>query len=297
EELNYVPDQAGRSLRQGTTNMVGFMMETSPETGSYGSDFFTGVFDGVQTVVVRNRMDLLVLLCSQSEDPDDYLRRVVARRFVDGLILSSTRRTDPRIDLLIERKIPFVTLGRSGSGDGYPWIDLDFEGVAETAVDRFVRNGHHRIAIATAVRDRNFGYVFVDAYRTALARHGIAFDPGIVFREELNERGGYHLGEMLLAQTDRPSAVLLVDELMAIGLYQKMADAGLRVGKDLAVVGFRDSPRSQHLSPSLTRYRTLARDLGVRLGKVLLAEMSGRDPASEAVGEIWPMDLIVGESG
>ena len=102
---------------------------------------------------------------------------------------------------------------------------------------------------------------------------------------------------MLLAQTDQPSAVLLVDELMAIGLYQKMADAGLRVGNDLAVVGFRDSPRSQHLSPSLARYRTLARDLAVWLGKVLLAEMSGRDPASEAVGEIWPMDPIVGESG
>ena len=94
------------------------------------------VFGGVQSVFRRHQLDLVALLCGTDEDPGAYLNRVVGRRFVDGLIISATIRDDPRIPFLLERKIPFVALGRSAAGGCFPWIDLDFEGVAVTAVTR-----------------------------------------------------------------------------------------------------------------------------------------------------------------
>ncbi len=128
ERLGYVANQSGRSLRQGTTNIIGFMMQTGTEITGQGDTFFMSVFDGVQAVFARHKLDLVALLCSSEEDPTDYLRRVVARGFADGLILSATRRHDPRIEFLAERNIPFVTLGRSLTDAGRPWLDLDFEG-------------------------------------------------------------------------------------------------------------------------------------------------------------------------
>ena len=103
------------------------------------------------------------------------------RGVFDGMILAATQRIDPRIELLESAEIPFVTLGRSTSGGDYPWIDLDFEGVAHTAIDRFVAAGHRRIAVTLPLGNINFGQIFENAYRDALERNGIAFDPRLMF--------------------------------------------------------------------------------------------------------------------
>ena len=71
-------------------------------------------------------------------------------------------------------------------------------------MDRLVRNGHRSIALATAPKDLNFGYAFLDAYKAALRRHRIGFDPDLVFREDLNEAGGYRVAETLLSRKHAP---------------------------------------------------------------------------------------------
>ena len=151
------PNQAGRALRKGSTGIVGFMMQTGSEITGEGDTFFMSVFDGVQTVFARHQLDLVALLCSSEEDPDAYLRRVVERGFADALIISATKRHDSRIDFLAQRKIPFVALGRSLSDAGHPWLDLDFEGMAEIGVERLVAKGHRRIGIFAPVDDLNLG--------------------------------------------------------------------------------------------------------------------------------------------
>lgn len=296
--MGYVPNQSGRSLRQGMTNAIGFIIEINAETRSQGDTFFMSVFDGVQTVFAQHKLDLVVLLCSSEEDPFEQLRRVVARRFVDGLVISATKRHDPRIDFLIERDIPFVALGRSLSGGDHSWIDIDFEGVARQSVDRLVARGHRRIALANVASELNLGYVFENAYRVAMASHGLAVDPTLIVREQTTEIGGYRVGEALLALPEPPSAVVLVNEMLAIGLYRRLHEAGLTPGRDMAIIGLRQSPQARFLSPALTCFRISLHDVGEELARSLLARM----PAYQAqypqgvVQKIWPMQLITGES-
>ncbi len=297
-ELGYVPNQSGRSLRQGTTNSVGFMIESGGEATGNGDNFFLGVFEGVQTALGRHHLDLVVLPCSTDEDPTEYLRRMVARRLVDALIISATHRKDPRIDLLTKTRIPFITLGRTGTPGHHPWIDLDFEGVANRAVDRLVANGHSRIALALPSNDINLGFVFFEAYKAALARHGLPFDPTLVIRAKSSEQGGYQVGHEMLGLTPRPTAVLLIYELMAIGVYRRLNEEGVQPGRDIAVVGFRESPQSRFLSPTLTCFRMSLRDLGIALGESLLASMPAYAETypQGLVQRIWPLELVPGES-
>lgn len=296
-EFGYVPNQSGRSLRQGTTNAIGFMIE-SGNAGDNGDNFFLGVVDGVQSVLSRHHLDLVVLPCPTEEDPAQYVQRIVARRLVDALIISATHRRDARIEFLNKARIPFVALGRSGTNGDYPWLDLDFEDVVNRAVDRLVAAGHRRIAVGVPSNDINLGFVYLDGYKAALARHGIDFEPGIVIRAASSEQGGYQIAHELLAMPDRPTAVVLIYEQMAIGLYRRLNEAGLRPGRDIAVIGFRESPLSRFLSPTLTSFRLSLRDLGVALGESLLASM----PAYEEiypqglVQRLWPMELVPGES-
>jgi DNA-binding LacI/PurR family transcriptional regulator len=298
EELGYVANQSGRSLRQGTTNVIGLMMESSKETAENGDNFFLGLTSGLQIALARHKLDLIMLPCPSDEDPYEYLKRMVARRVVDALIITAIQRHDKRIDLLSKAKIPFVTLGRSLSGSNYRWMDLDFDGVANCAVDRLVARGHRRIAIAGPDGDVNLGYIFMDGYRKALERHGIAYDPSLVIRVKTTEQGGYQAGEDLLQLKDRPTAVILIYELMAIGLYRRLAEAGVIPGHDIAIIGFREEPRAKFLQPALTCFRMSLRDLGVELAETLLAGMPAYAPFYPKAQhhKIWPLTLAPGES-
>lgn len=296
-ELGYVPNQSGRSLRQGTTNAIGFMIE-SGNSADNGDNFFLGVVDGVQSVLSRHHLDLVVLPCSTEEDPAQYVQRIVARRLVDALIISATHRKDARIEYLTKARVPFIALGRSGTKGNYPWLDLDFETVVTRAVDRLVAGGHRRIAVGVPSNDINLGFIYLDGYKAALARHGIEFDPSLVIRAASSEQGGYQIAHELLAMRERPTAVALIYEQMAIGLYRRFNEIGLVPGRDIAVIGFRESPLSRFLSPTLTSFRLSLRDLGVALGESLLASMPAYADIypQGLVQRVWPMELIPGES-
>jgi DNA-binding LacI/PurR family transcriptional regulator len=299
KRLGYAPNQAARSLAQGTTRSVGFMMDLDRETTASSEYFFMGVFDGVQSILTEHGLDLLVLPRPTKEHSLAYLERYVARGVFDAMILASTQRIDPRIELLESAAIPFVTLGRSSSGQNYPWIDLDFEGVANEAVDRLVAAGHRRIAVTIPYGTINFGPVFEQAYVQALERNGISFDPTLVFVTRRNEQAGYELVDRMVAVADAPTAVLLIYEIAAIGVYRRLAELGRSPGKNFAIVGFRDEPTVRFLVPSLTCFSASLHEIGEDLAKALLA----RIPAAASsfpqtlVRKLSPLTLRPGDSG
>ncbi len=296
-ELGYVPNQSARSLRRGRTGVIGFMMQTGHEITGQGDSFFMSVFDGVQTVLSRHHLDLVALLCSSDENAADYLRRMVARGFADGLIISSTQRIDPRIAFLAERKVPFATLGRSTTDAGQPWLDIDFETMGREAVNRLVAKGHRRIAITLPRDDTNLGHIFRNAAEAALHAHGLALDPALIVRSSPSESGGYAIARTLLAGDPRPTAVVLVNESVSTGLYRGLNEAGYRPGRDIAIIG-RENPATRFLSPTLTSFRQSLRDLGIALGEALLASMPAYADIYPfgIVRKVWPIELVPGES-
>lgn len=297
--MGYVPNQAGRSLRRGSTGVVGFMMQTGSHITGEGDVFFMSVFDGVQTVLARHQLDLVALLCSSEEDPDAYMQRVVTRGFADALIISATKRIDHRIGYLAGRKIPFIALGRSETDAGHPWLDLDFEGMADVGVSRLIAKGHRRVGVFAPLDETNLGFVFVDAYRKVLDRHGLAFDPDLVFRAHPNEQGGHQIARAIAAMPaeKRPTSFVLTNEVMSLGFYNGLYEVGLIPGKNFAVIG-RDSPQAHYLVPKLTCFRLSLRELGVALAEALLATMPAYADAYPfgITRRVIPLELVLGNS-
>ena len=298
QRLGYAPNQAARALAQGMTRSVGFMIELDQESTASTDYFFMGVFDGVQHVLAKHGLDLLVLPCASSQDHYTYLERFVSRSAVDGMILAATRTIDRRIELLQSAKIPFVTLGRSDTGSGYSWIDLDFEGSVATAIDRFVQRGHRRIAVTVPHGEVNFGAVFKRAYQDNLARHGIDFDPALIFVTRRQEDVGDAIVDNMLANPEPPTAVLLIYEVTAIGIYRRLRELGLEPGRDFAVVSFRDEPTVRFLAPSMTCFHVSLQELGMSLAHALLPQipLRGQQSSQSIVQSRAPMTLVPGES-
>ena len=295
--LNYVPNQSGRSLRQGTTGMIAAMIPTS-EDKPLADTIFMSVLEGLREYLDDRGLDLMVLICGPEEQAYAYLRRTVERRLADGILISDTLRVDPRIDYLLERQIPFVAFGRSQSAGHYPWVDLDVESIADQAVARLTGLGHTRIALAQREGHINYTYLLVEACQDALRRRGVPFDPHLIFEAPGTEEGGHRLGEALIGMSDPPTAVILTGDTMAIGLYRRLAEAGIRPGRDMAIIGFQETPNGRFLLPKLTCFRGDHQRLGARLGEALLATMPAyaSEPPAPLIQMRWPLEMIVGES-
>jgi LacI family xylobiose transport system transcriptional regulator len=129
-----------------------------------------------------------------------------------------------------------------------------------------------------------------------MAEAGLAIEPSWIVRAENSYGEAYASArQMLLDRTDdRPTAIVAMSDLMAIGAINAGWDAGLHVGQDLAVVGFDDAPVARFLRPSLTSLRQPIAEVGERLATMLADLCSGRSLSERQV--LLPPELVVRES-
>ncbi len=295
--LGYTPNQFGRTLRIGRTATVGFMLTLEHDSAVHGDPFFMALLEGVQAGLVEHGLDLVILLARKGEDGETFLRRHIARGTVDGWLLSGTQFEDARIKLLSERRIPFVALGRTASVGDYSWIDLDFEGVVAEAMTLLLANGHHRIGLVTPPATINNSHIVVAEYRAALAEAGLAVDEALIHRGDTDEHDGEAATRELMALAQPPSALLLMGETAPVGAYRALRGLGCEPGRDIAVVGLRDNPTCQALSPDLTCFTLDLNALGLALAQELVAIIADKDSNARARLHLrWPMELRLRQS-
>lgn len=291
-ELGYRPNHSGRSLRHGKTNTIGLVMETGSASSLSGDNFFVHLVDEMKAALAEQGYDLILLPCHSADDPTTFLERLIRRGLVDAVVITATLPQDARIALLVDEGTPFLALGRSQTPGDYAWIDLDFDGVVRRAVAELAGRGHRRIAIAAPRRNVNLAHVWLDGYRAALQEAGLAADEGLILRVSTSENGGLELADRILAMDDRPTAVILSHELMAIGIYSRLQQEGLMPGSDLSIIAFRQNPQLRFLQPSLASFALDVRAVGRAVGEAVLAVQGG----GPAVRHIWPMDYVPGDS-
>jgi DNA-binding LacI/PurR family transcriptional regulator len=290
-EFGYSPSFAGRSLRKGASGMVAMMLPTS--SGAVTADtIFMPVLEGLRRSFLAEQIDLFVGFASPDPTDISYLHRSVEKSLFEGVIIADILQIDPRITYLLERGVPFVAFGRSETTGDYSWIDLDFEQATREAVARLRQQGHTRIALGSTADGINYGRVVERTFREALIAGGLEPREDLIFYVGGSERGGHLLGDRWFAMSERPTAAVLANDLMAVGLYRRLAEGGAVPGRDLALITLIEQQSTRFLHPRPTYFATDLPALGERLGVALRAAMRG-DPLTH---ELWPMQLRAGGS-
>lgn len=295
--LGYTPNQSGRTLRIGRTATVGFMLTLEHDSALHGDPFFMALLEGVQAGLFEHGLDLVILLARKGEDGETFLRRHIARGTVDGWLLSGTQHEDARIALLLERKIPFVALGRTASASDYAWIDLDFEGLVAQAMALLIADDHRRIGLVAPPATINNSHVVIAAYRAALAGAGLTVDEDLIHRGDSDEHDGEAATRQLMSLDRPPTALLLMGETAPVGAYRALRSLGREPGRDIAVIGLRDNPTCRALSPDLTCFTLDLNALGLMLAQQLVAILGHEDGGMPSpLQHRWPMELRARES-
>ena len=289
-KLGYSPNQSGRSLRRGKTDLVGVIIPVGRESALINSVFLS-VLDGLRRNLSERRLDLAIFLQAQDADIFGSLRRLTERGLVDGVIITNTLRIDPRIDYLLERRRPFVAFGRSLSSGAHPWVDPDFAGAVEGAVELLESKGHKRIALLLPPGDTNYLHLIAEAYREALLKRGFVAPAAYLQRKPAGETGGYEAGAFLLAMKDPPTAILVSEAFQTFGLYRKLEEAALKPGRDISVLGLLQDERVKMLSPAVTSFATDWTAVGARLGEALIDALSA-SAAPRGKSKQKPMEII-----
>jgi LacI family transcriptional regulator len=143
---------------------------------------------------------------------------------------------DERIDYLLRAGFPFVGYGRTGRPDSFAWLDFDNEAGCREAVRQLARLGHRRIAYVHAPLELNFAHQRHDGFLRGMAEAGLAVRPEYLVLGSLDRRGGYAAGLHLLTLVERPTAVLVDNNLGGVGVVRALLETGLVIGRDMSVV-------------------------------------------------------------
>lgn len=287
EQEGYEPNRAARSLASGRTGMIGVVV--SVDLAHLFSDPFFATL--IRELYRASRRKELVVSLWLLEDEQDRktINQITRGSLLDGAIVAAGRTDDPIVQALAGSDKPFVLLGRPVNGADVSYVDIDNQSASRSITNHLLRLGRRRIG---SIAGPQFSVAAIDrraGYREALAAAGIEPDPELEFESDYSATSAIEGVARLLPH--RPDAIVAANDVMAIAAMGELADRGLRVPEDVAVVGFDDLAIAARATPPLTTVRqsiTLLATEAVRAASELIAD--GSIPPRQIV---IPTELIV----
>jgi LacI family transcriptional regulator len=268
-ELGYRRNGPARSLRTRAALVLGVIISdiTNP--------FFTAVVRGAEDQA--QLAGYSVVLANADEDVAKEARylEVAADEQMAGVLLSpaSPRRTS--IDVLVERGIPVVTIDRRLTAAAVDSVTVDNHSAARKAAQHLVDQGCRRVGIVAGPVQTTTGASRLAGYRAALRAAGRAVDPSLVAYADFRTEGGYAATRKLLRQRQPPDGLLFSNNLMTVGGLRAIAEAGLAIPDDIAIVGFDDAIWTTALRPPLTVVAQPTYEIGQTAARLLLRRIEG----------------------
>lgn len=268
-EVGYRPNPHAASLRTQRSDLVGVLVPNLTDV------VLATVYAGIEasagqhglTAFVANTMDVLQIQRARIETMLD--------RRVDGLILGDARSDDPAVlDDLRRKEIPFVLVNR-GVG-AYPASTCDNYRGGRIAADHLLELGHTCVGIigglahASTGIDRPAG--FIDRYREA----GIEVPTEYLVYSGLDSAGGHYAADRLLDLDPRPTALFAVNDFAAIGAAGTIQQRSLRVGHDIALIGFNNTDLASELHTPLTSIDSAPAEMGRTALEMLVGMLDGQ---------------------
>ncbi|MBU2408357.1 MAG: substrate-binding domain-containing protein, partial [Gammaproteobacteria bacterium] len=224
----------------------------------------------------------LLLLATSGYDPEVEHRQAqnMVSRGIDGLILRGDVHTEGLRRLLASQRMPFVNVGVYQPDKPYASIGADNEGAAVRAAHYLLELGHTRIAMVAAMSAHNDrASARVAGVRKALAARGLELPAHWFYEVQYKLDDARQAARSLLAQPNRPTAVICGNDVLAYGVMLEVERHGLHVPNDMSVMGFDDLEWSRHLRPSLTTMHLPTDEVWSRAGAYLVNLLAGRTGA------------------
>ena len=294
EDLDYRPNALARSLKQKKTHTVAAIVS------SILNPFMTNTIRGAEDFCKEK--DFNLILCNADDDPDQELSYIqtLAAKQIDGVIISTTGRNNQALKTMNLSGMPVVLFSRHVPEIGADTVCVDNRRGIELGIRHLMAHGHRKIAFfvlphsdspVTPRRDR------AQAYCDLIKEYGLECQPEWLV-ETANDEAvlNARLDELLSGSTSRPTALFGANDLMTMSLVRVLANRGLRIPQDMAVLGFDDWEWAPYLQTPITVVAQPSYEMGRRAMERLILRIQGKSGDVAPVLEYYAPELIVRNS-
>ncbi|MEU8299944.1 LacI family DNA-binding transcriptional regulator [Micromonospora sp. NPDC048909] len=283
QELGYVANPYARTLAGGASSTVGLVVHQVDDP------YFSEIAGGV--IQVAADQGLLVQICHSGRDPGFELRQIrhlIAQR-VGIILVAGSGYTDPRVEAETKAELSaYQNLGGRVAVIGRHSLGADAvlpenEAGGRALGEHLLALGHRRIAVAagtaglTTVTDRLAGVA------SALQRHGLDLADLPVVHTDFTREGGRVAAEQILCDHPETTAIIALNDAMAMGVLAVLRAHRISVPERMSVVGFDDVSVAADLAPSLTTIRLPMTDMG-RMALALALKPRSTRPRRRSTG-------------
>lgn len=293
KDLGYVPHVGARALARGRSNNIGLVL-IQPHFQVFTDPYVPNILTGMSEITHVNGLRILVEPID-SRERFSSIEDMLKGGEVAAVMIVNMYEVEGELVQLLKQGYPIVSLDVSTSS-AIPSVFIDHADGVRQAVQHLIGLGHRRIACITYGPLHAATHITwrLGIYRQTLEEAGIPYDERLVRYGAFDPETGYKAMQSLLAETDRPTAVFGMNDMMALGAMTAVHEAGLRVPDDIAVVGYDDIRTARFAQPALTTVRAPERELG-RLGASMAVDLiHGKTPEQTPV--VLPSQLIIRNS-
>lgn len=268
-ELNYVRNPSARSLRLGRTQLFGLIVS------DIKNPFFPELIDAFEGIAAEQGIDVIFTHTNYDTKRLQSCVRRMVERGVEGIAVMTSEMDEEALAPLLSSRIAVVLLNQPALQDKYRNVAVEYSQGFIQALQHLNSMGHREIgfiagppAFSSAVRRRR-------SWETVMKQLRLPIRPGRVVIGGMHVEGGTNAMKQMLELKNRPTAVVATNDLMAVGALHAALRAGLRIPKDLSVVGFDDLPVSSMVMPPLTTIELPRREIAAHAFEMLRQAIRG----------------------
>lgn len=264
EELKYHPNASARALVSKKTCDLAVIVSdiTNPS--------YADLIKGIQSTANKNHYGVFFFDAEENVEKEINLFKILFERKVDGIIVAAPRMSNNRLNEFSHYNIPIILYNRTADTSNFYSVIINDVGGAYAAISHLCDEGHERIGLITGPIRSESTQAKYKGYKKALKRHGLEFRKELVSIGNATPHGGYKAMKKLMSLAHPPSAVFVYDDFSALGAYDCIYNAGLRIPEDISVIGSDDVYFARFLQPPLTTLHIPYYRVGTKIASTMI---------------------------
>ncbi len=242
-ELNYEPNQAAISFKQGKSFILGVILP------NLGEEFFSMAINGIEDVAMENNYTVLIGQSHDDISREKNLVDIMRRHRVDGLVVSLSKNTETydHFEQLKNYSIPVVFFDRIPDLQDAYTVCCNLKKSSMQLVDWLVNKGHKNIAFIKGPNAMMPYGERITGYREGLKKNNLLENKDYMVQTDLSREKTMKAMEKLLQLKEPPTAIIAFNDYVALDAIKYTRSQNLEINKDIFFVSYANLPMTSYM--------------------------------------------------
>ncbi|MGG0736661.1 catabolite control protein A [Niallia taxi] len=269
DRLGYRPNAVARGLASKKTTTVGVVIP------DISSTFYAELARGIEDIATMYKYNIILSNSDQNKDKELHLLNTMLGKQVDGIVFMGGNITEEHVQEFEKSPVPIVLAASVESSKKISSVNIDYAQATYDAVKSFVEKGHKVIALVLGSLEEPINSDHkLEGYKRALADSGIAFKEELVIEGDYTYESGMESFDKLMELDEKPTAIFVGSDEMAIGVIHSAEDKGFKVPDDFEIISSDNTKLTLMVRPQLTTIVQPLYDIGAVAMRLLTKYMN-----------------------